>query len=62
MTNVWEKLNLKEGQDVAVLNAPKSFAAALKAVPGHRVHERVSAIKKPTFVLAFAEKKSQLDS
>jgi hypothetical protein len=61
MTNLWDKLNLKEGQEVLVLEAPQSFVSALKALPPGRVHQRLSSIKQPTFVLAFAEKKSELD-
>jgi hypothetical protein len=61
MANLWEKLNLKEGQEVLILNAPKSLAEALKALPRGRVHERISALKELTFVLAFAAKKSELD-
>jgi len=61
MTTLWDKLNLKEGQEVVVVNAPKSFAAALKALPGSRVQRHISAIKDLTFVLVFVERKSELD-
>ena len=61
MTTLWDKLNLKEGQEVVVVNAPKSFAAALKALPRSRVQRRISAIKELTFVLVFVARKSELD-
>jgi hypothetical protein len=61
MTTLWDKLNLKEGLEAVVLNAPKSFAAALKALPRSRVQQRISAIKEPAFVLVFVERKSELD-
>ena len=61
MTTLWSKLNLREEQDIVVVNAPKSFAPALKTIPRGRVHQRISAIKDATFVLVFVEKKSELD-
>jgi hypothetical protein len=61
MITLWDKLNLKEGQEVVVVNAPKSFAAALKALPRGRVHRHISAIKELTFALIFVERKSELD-
>ncbi len=61
MTTLWDKLNLKEDQEIVVFNAPTSFAAALKSLPRGRVQQRISAIKELTFVLVFVEKKSELD-
>jgi len=61
MTTLWDKLNLKDDQQVVVLNAPKSFAAALEALPRGRVHRNISAIKELTFALVFVEKKMELD-
>jgi hypothetical protein len=37
MTTLWDKLNLKEDQEIVVINAPTSFSAALKALPRGRV-------------------------
>jgi hypothetical protein len=61
MTTLWHKLNLKEGLEIVVVNAPKSFAGALNAIPQGRLHRRISAINELTFVLVFVEKKSELD-
>jgi hypothetical protein len=61
MTALWDKLNFKEGQETVVVNAPKSFAAVLKALPRSRVQEHISAIKELTFVLVFVERRSELD-
>ena len=61
MTTLWDKLNLKEDQEIVVVNAPTSFAAALRALPRGRVQQRISAIKELTFVLVFVDKKSELD-
>jgi hypothetical protein len=62
MTTLWNKLNLRKDQDIVVINAPESFAPALKSIPRDRVHQRISAIKDATLVLVFVEKKSELDS
>jgi hypothetical protein len=61
MTTLWDKLNLKEDQEIVVINAPASLAAALKALPRGCVQQRISAIKELTFVLVFVENKSELD-
>ena len=61
MTTLWDKLNMKADQEIVVVNAPTSFAAALKALPRGRVQQRISAIKELAFVLVFVEKKSELD-
>ena len=62
MTTLLTKLNLRENQNIVVVNAPKSFAPALKAIPRDRLHQRISAIKDATFVLVFVERKSELDN
>jgi hypothetical protein len=61
VTTLWDKLNLKEDQEIVVINAPTSFATALKALPRGCVQQRISAIKELMFVLVFVEKKSELD-
>jgi hypothetical protein len=61
VTTLWDKLNLKEDQEIVVINAPPSFATALKALPRGCVQQRISAIKELMFVLVFVEKKSELD-
>jgi hypothetical protein len=61
MPTFWDKLNLKEDQQIVVLNAPKSFAAVLKEQPRGRVHQSISTAKEITFALVFVEKKIELD-
>jgi hypothetical protein len=61
MTGLWAKLNLKDQGDIVVLNAPGSFAAALKALVRVRVHRSISRVKAPAFVLAFVATKVELD-
>ena len=62
MITLWNKLNLRKDQNIVVINAPKSFAPALKSLPRDRVHQRIGAIKDATLVLVFVEKKSELDN
>lgn len=49
---VFAKLQLKDQCDIAVLGAPASFAGALRALKGVRVHERLNAANSG-FCLAF---------
>jgi hypothetical protein len=53
MSGLWAKLNLKDQREIAVLNAPDSFAAELKALGRIRVHRRISGVNGLAFVLAF---------
>ncbi|HME39821.1 MAG TPA: hypothetical protein VKG63_12785 [Steroidobacteraceae bacterium] len=61
MSGLWEKLNLRDHREIFVLNAPKSFEAALKTLRGVRVQRRVEALKEPAFALAFVVKQTDLD-
>ena len=61
MSGLWAKLNLRDQREIAVLNAPDSFAAELKALGRIRVHRRISGVKELTFVLTFVVTKVELD-
>jgi hypothetical protein len=61
MSGLWEKLNLKDQNEIVVLNPPGSFATELKALKRVRVHQDISGVKEPTFVLAFVVTKTELD-
>ena len=62
MSGLWAKLNLRDQREIAVLNAPDSFAAELKALGRIRVHRRISGVKELTFVLTFVVTKVELDN
>jgi hypothetical protein len=62
MSGLWPKLNLKDQKEIAVLNAPESFATELGALGRIRVHRRISGVKELTFVLAFVVTKNELDN
>jgi hypothetical protein len=61
MSSLWAKLNLKDQKEIAILNAPDSFAAELEALGGIRVHRRIVGVEELTFVLAFVVTKAELD-
>jgi hypothetical protein len=61
MNGLWKKLNLKEQQEIVILNAPESLAAKLEVPAPVRVQQRISAVKELTFALAFVLKKKELD-
>ena len=62
MSGLWEKLNLKDQKEIAVLNAPDSFATEIKGLKRVRVHRQISGVKELTFVLAFVVTKIELDN
>ena len=61
MSALWSKLNLQDQKEIAVLNAPGSFAAEIEALGHIRVYRHISRIKELTFVLAFILTKAELD-
>jgi hypothetical protein len=61
MGGLWAKLNLKDQQEIVVLNAPSSFAAELKALGDRRIQQRLSAIKELAFALIFVTTQAELD-
>lgn len=61
MGGVWAKLNLKDQQEIVILNAPSSFTAELQALKHLRVQQRISAIQKVTFALVFVMTQAELN-
>lgn len=61
MGSLWAKLNLKDQQEIVILNAPSSFATELKALGQLRVQQRISAIQKLTFALVFVVTQVELN-
>jgi hypothetical protein len=60
-TALWGKLNLKDDQEIVVVNAPKSFAAALQGLSPRRVRQSLSGANEITFALIFVDEKRELD-
>ncbi len=53
MKNIWEKLNLKSENKIAVLNAPESFIASYQALTDVEVFTIVDSCAEINFYLIF---------
>jgi hypothetical protein len=62
MASVFEKLNLKDRQEMVVLNAPASFEPELAGLPVMTIHHSLASVAETEFVLAFVTKKSEVDA
>ena len=62
MGPVFEKLNLKDQPEVAVLNAPLSFEPELSWLTGRRVVRELADVATVRFALAFAARRAELDA
>ncbi|KGJ92211.1 hypothetical protein [Thalassotalea sp. ND16A] len=60
MTALFNKLNLKQQQQIVVLNAPLSFSDELKQLTGIDVLQDVQKVDAIEFCLCFAEQQQQL--
>ena len=61
MADVWGKLNLKDHDEIVVVNAPASFEPEVKALDGVTVKRRPADVKEITFFLAFVTKQKEVD-
>ncbi len=61
-TGIFDKLNLKDQKEIVVLNAPGSFEPELHKLTGVNVRTKLSAGQPVLFALAFATKKTEVDS
>lgn len=62
MADVWGKLNLKDQDEIVVVNAPPSFEPDIKALDGVAVKRKPADAKAITFILAFVTKKKEVDA
>lgn len=62
MTTVFEKLNLKDKQEMVVLNAPESFQPQVARLPVMTIHHHLESVKETDFLLAFVTRKSEVDA
>jgi hypothetical protein len=53
MATIWEKLNLKDQQEILILNAPESFAPELASLPVLTIHHHIESVPHIGFALAF---------
>ncbi len=62
MATIFEKLNLKDHQEILVLNAPQSFAPELARLPVVTLHHHLESVAQIRFALAFVTRKAEVDA
>jgi hypothetical protein len=62
MASTFEKLNLKDRQEMVVLNAPASFEMELARLPVRTIHRSLASVAETKFLLAFVTRKSEVDT
>jgi|SRR5664279_6094626 hypothetical protein len=62
MATIFEKLNLKDQQEIVVLNAPASFEKDLARLPAAHIHRHIHAVQRSGFILAFVTHKIEVDA
>lgn len=62
MATTFEKLNLKDHQQIVVLNAPQSFAPELAKLPVKTIHHSITSVPDIDFFLAFVTSESEVDA
>jgi hypothetical protein len=62
MASTFEKLNLKDGKQILVLNAPESFEPELAALRGVTILRNLKDLKQIDFSLAFVTKQKEVDT
>jgi hypothetical protein len=61
VADVWAKLNLKDQDEIVVLNAPPSFEPNLSSLERMAVKRTAADAKTVTFFLAFVTKKKEVE-
>jgi hypothetical protein len=62
MATTFEKLNLKDQQEILVLNAPASFDSELAALPKLKIHRQIKPVAEIRFSIAFVTRQSEVDT
>lgn len=62
MATVFEKLNLKDQQEIVVLNAPESFAPELAGLPVLTIHRNLESLPEVSFFVGFVTRQSEVDA
>jgi hypothetical protein len=62
MPSVFDKLNLKDHDDIVVLNAPSTFEPELAGLQGVRIRRSLGGVTTIAFTLAFVQTKKDLDA
>ena len=62
MATLFEKLNLKNHQEILVLRAPVSFEPELARLPVMTIHRHLESVTEIRFSLAFVTRQSEVDA
>ena len=62
MAGIFEKLNLKDQQEILVLHAPESFQPELARLPVLTIHHHIESVPRIGFLLGFVTRKSEVDA
>jgi hypothetical protein len=62
MATLFEKLNLKGRQEIAVLHAPASFEPELARLPVLTIHHHLQSVAEIGFLLAFVTRKAEVEA
>ncbi|MGA2167665.1 MAG: hypothetical protein ABSG62_05595 [Terracidiphilus sp.] len=62
MATVFEKLNLKDHQEILILHAPESFEKELSCLPVTTIHRYLESLPEIRFSLAFVTRQAEVDS
>ena len=62
MATLFEKLNLKDRQEILVLHAPASFEPELARLPVVTIHHHIESVAAIGFSLAFVTRQSEVDA
>ncbi|MGH9605309.1 MAG: hypothetical protein ACRD3N_06355 [Terracidiphilus sp.] len=62
MATIFEKLQLKDRQEIVVLHAPESFQPELARLPVITIHHHLESVPETGFLLAFVTRKSEVDA
>jgi hypothetical protein len=62
MSEIFEKLNLTDQQEILVLHAPESFQPELARLPILTIYHHIESVPEISFLLAFVTRKSEVDA
>ena len=62
MSSLFDKLNLKDRQEILVLNAPESFEPELARLHVLNIHRLLESVAEIGFSLAFVTRQSEVDA
>jgi hypothetical protein len=62
MSDIFDKLNLTDQQEILVLHAPQSFLPELARLPILTIYHHIESVPEIRFFLAFVTRKSEVDA